>query len=165
MRQPDAESGALPRLTLTEQLAVHGLHELFDDAVIRCHGLHLVRFVKQNLVHLTNGRFGEFFAAVDEVDEEIDQVVVSPNVEMILNGLAVRCQALKQECPRLPERERVSFDGVGVIIPVQPELLHDALLIFRLERPKLVDLRFESIDFGKQFIELHTNDLYSFAVT
>jgi hypothetical protein len=42
-----------------------------------------------------------------------------------------------------------------VVVPVEPEFLHDAALDFRLEWPKFVYLCFKRVNLRKKFVCLH----------
>ena len=128
------------------------LNFLFHNPPIGRDGIGLVWFFQQDSVHLADGSFRERLFPLNEQFEKRDEIVMSPDVEMILDRFAVCGQTFQKKCTRLTKRQRVAFDGIGMVVPVEPEFLHDTPLDFRLEWSKFVYFHFERVYLRKQFV-------------
>ena len=56
----------------------------------------------------------------------LDRVVMPLDVEMIAHGFATCSQSMQDQATSLAQGDRVSLDGVGVVISLDPELLPDS---------------------------------------
>ena len=67
-------------------------------------------------MEVTDEYLVEFLVIVDRDLNCLERAVVTLNVEMVAQGLSTSCESVEDEVASFPEGERVSFDGVRVVV-------------------------------------------------
>ena len=65
----------------------------------------------------------QLFGIVHRSLNRLHRAVVSFDVDVVTEGLAVGGESVEDETAGLSEGKCVAFDGVGVVVPLEPELL------------------------------------------
>ena len=90
--------------------------------------------------------FGERFFVLDRPFDRLDGLIVSLDVQVVAHRLAARGEAMEDQAPGFAQGERIAFDGVGMVVGLDPQLLFYAGDHLRRQRPQFVELALEPVD-------------------
>ena len=120
--------------------------------------LDFVRLVQQHAVQIANERLAQRVVFPGHAREFLDCAVVAFDVEVFAHRLAACCEAVQQQAAGFRQREGVSFERVGVIVGLDPQLLFDPAGHLRRQRTQRVELLFEPV-YGFEDVARHGRPL------
>jgi len=88
----------------------------------------------------------QLVSVLNEVHQIINALIMSLYIKVVFERFAFGRQTFHQESDGLAISQGVPFNSIRVVIPVEPEFLHDATFLLRRERAQRSYLRFALVN-------------------
>ncbi len=115
---------------------------------VRRFGGHLVGLLQEDLVEVANERLVECLVLSNRLLNRLHGIVVALDVQVVPHGLAASGKAVEDQRPRLAQGQTVPLDGVGVVVPLNPQLLLHAADGVRRQWTEVVQRGLQAVDLG-----------------